>query len=138
MPNPDFTSSNGIEEGTEFQPQWGKDSTTPFSTLPLVVQNYDTLEVILVGSISKEALKMSLEKKEVVLWSKSRQEIWHKGKTSGDFLEIKEVRVNCEQNAFLFLVRLKGQGACHTKKNNQPRSSCFYRRLKNKHLELLF
>ena len=61
-------------------------------------------------------------------WSTSRNELWIKGKTSGDYLEIVEVRVNCEQNSVLYRVRPKGQGACHTKdKDGVARSGCYYR-----------
>jgi phosphoribosyl-AMP cyclohydrolase len=65
-------------------------------------------------------------------WSTSRNELWIKGKTSGDYLEIIEVCVNCEQNSLLYRVKPKGKGACHTKnKDGTPRSGCYYRAIKN-------
>jgi phosphoribosyl-AMP cyclohydrolase len=65
-------------------------------------------------------------------WSTSRNELWIKGKTSGDFLEIIEICVNCEQNSLLYRVRPKGKGACHTKNlEGIPRSGCYYRSIKN-------
>ena len=69
-------------------------------------------------------------------WSSSRNELWIKGKTSGDYLEIVEVRVNCEQNSILYRVRPKGQGACHVKdEQGIARKGCYYRRaLNNKEL----
>jgi phosphoribosyl-AMP cyclohydrolase len=63
-------------------------------------------------------------------WSTSRNELWIKGKTSGDFLEIVEIRVNCEQNSILYLVTPKGKGACHTKDSTgQARTGCYYRKM---------
>ena len=71
-------------------------------------------------------------------WSTSRNELWEKGATSGDVLEIVEIRVNCEQNSLLYLVRPLGKGACHTKdKNGVARSSCYYRKLVEGKLEKL-
>jgi phosphoribosyl-AMP cyclohydrolase len=64
-------------------------------------------------------------------WSTSRNELWIKGKTSGDFLKLLEVRINCEQNSLLYLVEPAGKGACHTKNTaGIARSGCYYRRLK--------
>ena len=61
-------------------------------------------------------------------WSTSRNELWIKGKTSGDYLELIEVRVNCEQNSLLYLVKPVGKGACHTKnEDGTPRRGCYYR-----------
>ena len=66
-------------------------------------------------------------------WSTSRNELWIKGKTSGDFLEIVDILVNCEQNSIVYKVRLKGKGSCHTKgENGLPRRGCYYRRLVQK------
>ena len=63
-------------------------------------------------------------------WSSSRNELWIKGKTSGDYLEIHEIRVNCEQNSILYKVRPKGKGACHTKNaSGRSRPGCYYRKL---------
>ena len=71
-----------------------------------------------------------------VFWSTSRNELWIKGASSGDLLELVEVRVNCEQNSILYLVRPKGQGVCHTRDaDGGSRSSCYYRRIAGDHLE---
>merc|ERR1712176_1260013 len=56
-------------------------------------------------------------------------ELWAKGATSGDVLDLVEVRCNCEQNSLVYLVRPRRYGACHTKKNGISRRSCYYRRL---------
>ena len=58
--------------------------------------------------------------------------------TSGDFLKIEEIRVNCEQNSLLFLVTPEGKGVCHAKKaNNLPYSTCYYRQLQNGKLKII-
>ena len=100
--------------------------------LPAVAQHADTGEVLIVGYANQLALETALEKGMATFWSTSRNELWIKGKTSGDFLEIVEVCVNCEQNSILYRVRPKGVGSCHTKGvDGQARSGCYYRVLKD-------
>ena len=85
-------------------------------------------EVLILAYANEEALRETLRRKEAVFFSTSRNEIWHKGATSGDTLSLVEVQVNCEQNSLLYLVRPQGQGACHTKNDDgTARSSCYYR-----------
>ncbi|QYY34754.1 phosphoribosyl-AMP cyclohydrolase [Ruficoccus sp. ZRK36] len=99
--------------------------------LPAVAQDADTGEVLILGYANELALKTAIAEGMATFWSTSRNELWIKGKTSGDFLEIVEIRVNCEQNSLLYLVRPKGKGACHTKDSSgTARSGCYYRRLK--------
>ena len=96
--------------------------------VPVVVQNADSGEVLILGYANELALKTAFEEKKAVFWSTSRNELWIKGKTSGDFLELVDVRVNCEQNSLLYLVRPAGQGSCHTKGDDgTARSGCYYR-----------
>jgi len=98
------------------------------SVLPVVVQDSDSGEVLIVAYANEEALRETLKRKEAVFFSTSRNEIWHKGATSGDTLSLVEVRVNCEQNSLLYLVRPQGEGACHTKnEDGVARPSCYYR-----------
>ncbi len=98
--------------------------------VPVVLQDVDSSEVLFIGYSNKEAYEATLERKAAVLYSTSRQEIWHKGATSGDQLTVVEVRVNCEQNSLLYLVRKVGAGACHTKdQNGNTRPSCYYRKV---------
>merc|ERR1712050_245158 len=76
------------------------------------------------------ALMETLRTKICTLWSTSRNELWVKGKTSGDFLDLVEIRCNCEQNSLLYMVRPRRTGACHTKDSSgSSRRSCYYRRL---------
>ena len=98
--------------------------------VPVAVQDADTREVLIVAYANQTALDYSLANGVAAFWSTSRDELWVKGATSGDTLELVEVRVNCEQNSLLYLVKPLGQGACHTKgADGKARSSCYYRRL---------
>merc|ERR1712056_174116 len=73
---------------------------------------------------------MGIRTQTCVLWSTSRNELWAKGATSGDVLDLVEVRCNCEQNSLLYLVRPRRAGACHTRDaSGSTRPSCYYRRL---------
>ena len=96
--------------------------------LPVVAQNIDTGEVLIVGYANELALQTALKEGMATFWSTSRNELWIKGKTSGDFLEIVEICVNCEQNSLLYRVRPRGEGACHTKgTDGRARIGCYYR-----------
>ena len=102
--------------------------------VPVAVQDADSLEVLIVAYANREALDYTLEYDVAAFWSTSRNELWVKGATSGDFLDLIEVRVNCEQNSLLYRVRPRGQGACHTKVDGRARSGCYYRKLVDKAL----
>lgn len=76
------------------------------------------------------ALNETFKQNVCCLWSTSRNELWVKGATSGDTLDLDEVRMNCEQNSLLFLVTPRRKGACHTKDAfGMSRVSCYYRRV---------
>jgi phosphoribosyl-AMP cyclohydrolase len=72
--------------------------------------------------MSQEAFDKTLETGEAHYWSRSRQELWHKGATSGSIQIVKELRIDCDQDALVMLIDQKNTGACHT-----GRQSCFYR-----------
>ena len=100
--------------------------------IPAVAQDANTGEVLIVGYANAHALETTLREGMATFWSSSRNELWIKGKTSGDYLEIVEVRVNCEQNSVLYRVKPKGQGACHVKdERGIARSGCYYRKIVN-------
>ena len=106
--------------------------------VPVAVQDIDSLEVLIIAYVNRVALDYALANKVATFWSTSRNELWIKGATSGDTLDLLEIRVNCEQNSLLYLVRPRGQGACHTKNNRGlSRKSCYYRRIKNGSLEFI-
>ena len=126
-------SHKEIEEGDQLQLDYQKlrrVAECGEDVLPAVAQDGDTGEVLIVGYANELALKMAQKLKMATFWSTSRNELWIKGKTSGDYLEILEIRVNCEQNSILYIVRPKGKGACHTKNpDGTPRTGCYYRKL---------
>ena len=98
--------------------------------IPAIAQDHETGEVLIVGYANELALRTAKIEGMATFWSTSRNELWIKGKTSGDFLEIIEIRVNCEQNSILYKVKPRGKGACHTKDaNGVPRQGCYYRKL---------
>lgn len=104
--------------------------------VPVAVQDADTKEVLVVAYADEKALKYTLEHGVAAFWSTSRDELWVKGETSGDTLQLVEVRVNCEQNSLVYLVKPLGEGACHTKNaDGTSRHSCYYRRIKDWKLE---
>jgi phosphoribosyl-AMP cyclohydrolase len=106
--------------------------------LPVAVQDVTTKEVLLVAYANRQALEYTLQKNVATFWSTSRNELWTKGATSGDFLDLDEVRVNCEQNSLLYLVHRRRAGACHTKDGNgEARAGCYYRRLADNGLEFV-
>lgn len=120
-----------LEEGKTLQIDFkklAKVSGCGEDLIPAVAQDHDSGEVLIVGYANELALETALRENMATFWSTSRNELWIKGKTSGDYLEIVEVRVNCEQNSVLYRVRPKGQGACHTKdQDGVARSGCYYR-----------
>ena len=121
-----------LEEGTQLQLDFSKlakVATACPTVLPVAVQNIDTQEVILVAYTNEIAMKKAIETRTAVFWSTSRNELWEKGKTSGETFDLLEIYVNCEQNSLLYKVRPKRGGICHTKnKAGEPRN-CYYRKL---------
>lgn len=83
--------------------------------LPVAVQDVDTGAVVMVAYANRRAFLASMQHGQAVFWSTSKNELHHKGSSSGDFLNLVEVRVNCEANSLLYRVRLRGAGACHVK-----------------------
>ena len=91
--------------------------------VPAVVQDATTRQVLMVAWMNREALRLTRETGQVHFWSRSRQELWHKGATSGNFLNVREMVVDCDADTLLVTVDPEGP-ACHT-----GEVSCFYRRL---------
>ncbi len=122
---------NQLEEGTALTLDFDKLAKVAEvgGVLPCAVQDAGTGEVILVAYVNAEALRVALDTRSAVFWSTSRNELWEKGKSSGETFDLLEVRVNCEQNSLLYIVRPRRGGICHTKnQQGQPRN-CYYRRL---------
>src|SRR3990170_6445947 len=91
--------------------------------IPAVVQDAASGEVLMLAYMNQEALQRTLESGQVWFYSRSRHELWHKGATSGNLLHLREVRVDCDDDALLLRVEPAGP-ACHT-----GNRSCFYREL---------
>jgi phosphoribosyl-AMP cyclohydrolase len=125
--------SKELEEGSAFTLDWTKLKKVAEGNpdvVPVAVQDHDTKELILVAYANEQALQHSLKTGNATFWSTSRHELWEKGATSGETFELLEIRVNCEQNSLLYIVRPRRSGICHTKnKDGIPRSGCYYRSL---------
>ena len=91
--------------------------------IPAIVQDARTREVLMLAWMNAESLQRTRESGETWFWSRSRQELWHKGETSGNIQKVVEIRYDCDGDTLLVLVNLAGP-ACHT-----GAQSCFYRSL---------
>ncbi|MEN9305619.1 MAG: hypothetical protein RLY76_887 [Actinomycetota bacterium] len=91
--------------------------------LPAIVQEVDSKEVLMLAWVNKEALGKTINTKKATFWSRSRNELWVKGETSGNFQELVSIKFDCDSDSFLFLVHSHGP-ACHT-----GEQSCFYREI---------
>jgi phosphoribosyl-AMP cyclohydrolase len=98
--------------------------------LPVVTQDSRTKDVLILAFANREAFEETRRSGYATYWSRSRNELWRKGLTSGDLLKVDEIRVNCEQNSLVYLVTPEGKGACHAKRpDGSPYASCYYRRI---------
>jgi phosphoribosyl-ATP pyrophosphohydrolase/phosphoribosyl-AMP cyclohydrolase len=91
--------------------------------VPAVLQDAETGEVLMVAWMNREALHLTGETGHAHFWSRSRKTLWHKGETSGSFMNVREIRVDCDGDTLLVRVEPEGP-ACHT-----GEGTCFYRRL---------
>ena len=116
--------------GTMEQLERGKTLTPNFDAnglIAAIAQHAETNEVLMIGWMNADALHLTLEVGEAHYFSRARQEIWHKGDTSGQVQVITELRVDCDQDAILMKVMPEGDGgACHV-----GFRSCFYRVFEN-------
>jgi phosphoribosyl-AMP cyclohydrolase len=90
--------------------------------VPAVVQDATTRDVLMMGWMTAETLRLTLAEGRTVFWSRSRQEVWRKGETSGEVQLVREAAYDCDGDTLLFLVDQQGGGACHT-----GNRSCFFR-----------
>jgi phosphoribosyl-AMP cyclohydrolase len=131
-----------LEEGTRLTLDYdklAKIAGTGQQVVPVVLQHADSGDVLYIAYVNELALQETLKTGRAVLWSTSRNELWRKGETSGDVLELVEVKVNCEQNSLLYRVRPRGGGCCHTKdEHGQTRPTCYYRKVEDDGAELAF
>jgi phosphoribosyl-AMP cyclohydrolase len=97
--------------------------------VPVVVQDYTSGEVLMLAFMNRQAWEETLRTRQATYWSRSRNELWVKGETSGNLQEVKEIYVDCDEDTVLLKVIQKG-GACH-----KGYRSCFYRRLEQEKLK---
>jgi phosphoribosyl-AMP cyclohydrolase len=125
-------SDEELEEGSEARIDFEKlrkVGQAGAAVVPVVLQHADSGDVLYLAYANELALRETLRTGRAVLWSTSRGELWRKGESSGDVLELVEVRVNCEQNSLLYRVRPRGEGVCHTRDpgSGRRRPGCYYR-----------
>ena len=107
-----------IEEGKFLSPKFDEKGLIPVTTT-----DHKSGEVLMHGYMNQEALQITIEKKEACYWSRSRNSIWHKGKTSGFVQKVLDLRIDDDQDAIWLKVQVSGSGAsCHV-----GYQSCFYR-----------
>ena len=90
--------------------------------VPAIAQDVESGEVLMMAWMNAETLRMTLDEGRMVYWSRSREEIWRKGDTSGDGQYVREALYDCDADVLLFKVVQEGKGACHT-----GARTCFFR-----------
>jgi phosphoribosyl-AMP cyclohydrolase len=100
--------------------------------IPAIIQDKHTGKVLMLGYMNQEAYEKTLESGYVTFYSRSRQKLWTKGETSGHRLRLREMRIDCDQDAVLCQVDLAGPGCCH-----MGYRSCFFRKLTPKGEEII-
>jgi phosphoribosyl-AMP cyclohydrolase len=98
--------------------------------IPAIAQDYDTGEVLMMAYMNKESWELTVKTGIANYWSRSRNELWKKGESSGNIQEVKEIRIDCDDDTILLKVKQIGDAACHT-----GYRSCFFRVLRNGTLE---
>ena len=111
------TSIEQVEESPSFAPKFDENGL-----IPVVTTDFKTGDILMHGYMNVEALKKTIETKEAHYWSRSRKEIWHKGKTSGFIQKVKEIRIDDDQDCVWLRVNVIGGASCHV-----GYKSCFYR-----------
>ena len=106
-----------VEESTELAPKFDENGL-----IPVVTTDFSSGEVLMQGFMNEEALKLTIKNGEAVYFSRSRNTIWHKGKTSGLVQKIKEIRIDDDQDCVWLRVEIVGGASCHV-----GYRSCFYR-----------
>jgi phosphoribosyl-AMP cyclohydrolase len=119
---PEAHSKHDLERGTALAPRFNADGL-----VVAVTQHADTGEILMLAWMNDQALKLTVETNIAHYFSRSRNELWKKGETSGQLQDVVELRVDCDQDAVLLKVRPRGDGgACHV-----GFRSCFYRVLED-------
>jgi len=106
MIKPDFTKGDGL--------------------IPVIVQDAETKEVLMMAYMNEEAWEKTLATGKATYWSRSRKSLWLKGETSGHVQLVKDIFIDCDDDTVLLMVKQLGDAACHT-----GYRSCFYRKIKD-------
>ena len=115
-------SSNSLQRGSK--DMIDLDFSKGDGLLPAIVQDYESGKVLMLAYINRASWEKSLDTGEAHYWSRSRQEIWHKGGTSGHVQKLKEVYADCDNDTVLFKIEQVGGAACHT-----GFESCFHKKV---------
>ena len=107
------------------------------NVIPVAVQNAITREIILIAYTNEFALKETIKQRKAIFWSTSRNELWYKGKESGNTFSLQAIYVNCEQNSLVYKVIPDKGGICHTSVNGEA-NNCYYREVDLETLELVY
>lgn len=94
--------------------------------IPVIAQEAESGKILMVAWMNRDALKLTVEKREAVYWSRSRKKLWHKGEESGHIQKIKDIYLDCDEDVLLLIVEQIGGIACHTGRHN-----CFFQKLEN-------
>lgn len=97
--------------------------------IPVIAQEADSGKILMVAWMNRDALKLTVEKREAVYWSRSRKKLWHKGEESGHIQKIKDIYLDCDEDVLLLIVEQIGGIACHTGRHN-----CFFQKLEDNEL----
>lgn len=116
---PTLENKSELESGSILAPRFNADGL-----ITAIAQDVDTGDILMLAHMNAHALQKTIKTGKSHFWSRSRQELWLKGETSGNILYVEEILTDCDQDAILLKVRLEGKGACHTGKY-----SCFYRKV---------
>ena len=100
--------------------------------VPAIAQDYETGKVLMLAFMNKEAFEKTVETGKATYYSRSRNQLWVKGESSGNVQEVKEILIDCDEDAVLLKIHQIGDAACHT-----GYQSCFYRRLEDGSLETI-
>lgn len=126
------TSIEQVEETPSFAPKFDENGL-----IPVVTTDYNSGEVLMHGYMNRDALRQTISLGEAVYFSRSRQQLWHKGKTSGLVQTVKEIRIDDDQDCIWLRVDVTGGASCHV-----GYRSCFYRSVpiapSDSHIDLVF
>jgi phosphoribosyl-AMP cyclohydrolase len=116
---PTLENKQELEEGAVLAPRFNADGL-----ITAIAQDILTGEILMLAHMNAEALHKTISSGKAYFWSRSRQELWLKGETSGNILFVDEILTDCDQDAIVLKVELEGTAACHT-----GAKSCFYRKV---------